>query len=230
MSAQLIDVQTLEVIKAASAEASDDLENTIALATQCGAKLAGKTPAKKPVPAKAPAKKPSEAYLFDPSLRSTKVPIGDSWFPLNDAGSGGNTSTILDTDMLQTGILHFSYHIGDKLEFPYAMLAASMGKPLDLGKYSTIEVTYRGKGTYRVELATEEVKDYNYHAFQLPAATDAWRTVKVPFKSLSQADWAPVKVSFSPAHVTMIQFPAVIESKKKDSSGWLELSSVKLTE
>lgn len=230
MSAQLIDVQTLEVIKAASAEASDDLENTIALATQCGSKLAGRSPAKKPVPAKAPAKKAAEAYLFDSSLRSTKVPIGDSWFPLNDSGSGGNTSTILDTDMLQTGILHFSYRIGDKLEYPYAMLAASMGGPKDLGKYSAIEVTYRGKGTFRVEFATEEVKDYNYHSFQLPAAADAWRTVKVPLKSLAQADWAPVKVAFSQAHVTMIQFSAAIESKKKDGSGWLELTSVKLVE
>jgi TolB-like protein len=237
MTAQLIDVQTLEVINAASDEAPGELENAIALASSCGAQLAGVKggkPSKKPVAAKTPAptkaavKAPAQALLFDPRTPTLKVPIGDYWLAISDVNSGGNTSASIDEGKLASGILRFEYKVGSKIEFPYAILAANLGRAMDFNKYSKIEIKYRGKGTFKVEACTDEVKDYRWFFAKLPKPSEEWQTANLSLRSFVQDDWAPVKVSFNLAHVSTIQFAVFIETKSE--KGWLEVSSMKLVE
>jgi TolB-like protein len=240
MTAQLIDVQTLEVINAASDEAPGDLENAISLARSCGAQLAGVQsskggkPTKKPIavktptPTKATEKASAQVFLFDSRSPSLKIPIGDTWLYISDVNSGGNSSASIDEAKLASGILRFDYRIGSKVEFPYAILAASLGKAMDLSKYTAIEVKYRGKGKYYVEICADQVKDYRWHSTPLPQASEEWRTARLALRSFAQPEWADVKVPLSLARIHDIQFSALVETKAE--KGWLEISSMKLVE
>jgi len=223
MSAQMITVESLEVVSVASAEAPDKPENLVALATDCGGQLAagGRAPAPSDAAAAKVGKKgkagsePSVPLsmtpndLFDFAARSTMIPMGGEWIPFDDSGTGGDSWAAIDHEVLKNeGVVRLDYKLNPKYEHRLAILLADFRAPKDLSKYSGIEVRMRGSGNEaRVEILSPDARDFSWHAYSLSKTPREWTTLKIPFKKFLQPAWGrPVALDLK--KITGIQFIA----------------------
>ncbi|HET9959942.1 MAG TPA: cellulase family glycosylhydrolase [Polyangiaceae bacterium] len=89
---------------------------------------------------------------------------------------------------------------------PYVGLGVSIGSsasPLDCSGYVGVSYTYQG-GAHRLNVETTDVADYDHFGVALPASA-TWKTVTLPFATLSQEGWG-AKSAFDPKHVTNLAF------------------------
>jgi hypothetical protein len=242
MSAQMINVESLEVVSVASAEAPDKLENLVSLASECGAQLAGGGRATAAsVGAAAPstgaaASTPmpkTEAVtggdLFDFAARTYKIPLGGEWAGHDDSGNGGDSYAALDPNALKNdGVIRFDYKLNPKYEYRLALAVAGFDAPKDLSKYSGIEVKWRGSGHQaRIEVLSDSVKDYCWHSFLVNKTSKDWTVTKVPFKKFYQPDWGK-QIPMDLKKIIGIQF--ITASQRIGEKGWIEIAYLKLVE
>jgi hypothetical protein len=247
MSAQMINVESLEVVSVASAEAPDKLENLVSLASECGAQLAGGgtkavvsassapaavTTAPKATQAPAPAAatgETTEKDLFDFTARTYKIPLGGEWVTHDDSGTGGDSYAALDPNALKNdGVIRFDYKLNQKFEYRLALVVAGFDAPKDLSKYSGIEVKWRGSGHQaRIEVLSDAVKDYCWHSYLVNKTSKDWTVTKVPFKKFLQLDWGK-QVPLNLRDIIGIQF--ITATQRVGEKGWIEIAYLKLVE
>jgi hypothetical protein len=245
MSAQMINVESLEVVSVASAEAPDKLENLVSLASECGAQLAGggtkavvsasSAPAaatQAPKATQAPAAATAETTdrdLFDFASRSFKIPMGGEWVPHDDSGAAGDSYAAVDANALKNdGVVRFEYKLNQKYEYRFALVAAGFDIPKDLSKYSGIEIKWRGSGNQaNIEVLSDSVKDFGWHSYRVNKTSKDWTVTKLPFKKFVQPEWAKF-LGMDLKKIIGVQI--VASSQRIGEKGWIEVAYLKLVE
>ncbi len=242
MSAQMINVESLEVVSVASAEAPDKPENLVALATACGEQLASGGRATAPsgaVAAKGGKKGEAAAVtmplvmtpedVFDFAGRTTKIPGGGEWVLFDDTQSGGDSWAAIDQEILKNeGVVRLEYKLNPKYEYRTALLLADFRATRDLAKYSGIEIKLRGSGNEaRIELVTDYMKDYAWYAYSFFKTPKEWTVLKIPFRKFAQPSWGrPAALDLK--RITGIQL--ITASKRAGEKGFFEVAYLRFME
>jgi endoglucanase len=138
--------------------------------------------------------------------------IGGSWYSYDDTVNGGVSHiTALGTgnnDMKGVGyqsqrslLVEFGFDKGTLPYEPYVGFGLNVSR--DLSPYAGISYVYQG-GKHEVRVETTDVKDYDFHAYQLPASS-TWRTVELPFADFVQGGFG-AKVALNLAHPSALSW------------------------
>jgi hypothetical protein len=140
--------------------------------------------------------------------------------------SNGSISAVPGVNARDAAV-KFSYTLGEKFEYRYAMLSLMFKKPCDFSGFKALRFWLKGSGNkMEVDICTDAVLDYDYHAYTIKTTPGEWKQVEIPFAVLRQAGWG-AKVDFDPAWVNKIQFKA--SSTIIDEKGFFVLDGVELS-
>lgn len=153
--------------------------------------------------------------------------LGDQWKTEDDSWNHGNSVCQLKLGEGQgsgESSMRFEYKLGQGYQYRYAITKVEFAKPLDLSAYKTIKFWVRGSGNkLRLHVCSENVKDYDYHEYYIPATPKEWRQYKVPFEIFKQEGWGKNQ-ALDLAKVVKLQFQT--GSMVAGEDGWFEVDNI----
>ena len=133
--------------------------------------------------------------------------LGGGWYTYDDKGNGGGSEVTVARagnslkmvgdghDSEKSLLVEYTFERGTLPYEPFIGFGVSLGAAhSNLSGFGALEYTYRG-GEHEVRIETANVKEYDYHAVQLPASA-TWKTVQLAFDLFRQGGWGP-KVPFA---------------------------------
>ena len=155
--------------------------------------------------------------------------FGGEWKPEDDASQGGDSSAVVNVvggRAGSKGALRLDYVLGSRFAYRYSTVALIYPGMRDWSEYTGIRFWVRGDGhKMRLEIGTDSVKDYDYHAYRSDKTPTEWTEYVVPFTNLTQGAWGqPVK--FNPALVHRLYL--VASSGVDGEKGFIELDDFTL--
>jgi hypothetical protein len=158
--------------------------------------------------------------LFDFSQPGT----AQAWFPANDDVMGGvSQSQITTTDAgtaLFTGVISFENNGG------FATTQVNFNPPVDLSRYTGIEVRVRGDGKRYGMYLDDHPNVINFEA-QFQTDVDTWQEIRLPF-----TDFKPLyfgqRVSAQPLDPSRIRSMSFIIEYKQEGAFALEIARIAL--
>jgi len=129
----------------------------------------------------------------------SKVYVGSGfWFVFNDEqstvamtpGECAPITSASSNDLVLAGCVEMTGTV--TTTYGYVGLARTLnpnGVPVDISQYSALTFFAKGDGkSYKVNLETASVEDYDYHQFVFTAPTE-WRQVVIPLSLFEQQGW-----------------------------------------
>ncbi len=179
----------------------------ILFASACGAPAPAVAPKAAPPPPQPAAPSDGPLLVDDFEDGNGASLLGSYWYTYVDQGNGGQSTLEVarsngSLSMVGEGFesqhsLLGRYHL-DQGKLPYSPFVGFgvqlTAKHRDLRDYAGLQYTYRG-GAHEVRVETANVKQWDFHAVQLPASP-TWRTVTLDFSLFRQGGWGP-KVPFA---------------------------------
>jgi hypothetical protein len=154
------------------------------------------------------------------------------WQTTDDKASGGNSKANLSfTEGFKTKkALRMDYELGAAFQYSYVQLkeaftASSNG--IDISAYNSVSFWIKGNGSkVRVQIATKDVSDYDYHNYVIASVPSEWKQYRIPFTSCLQEGWGTKKeLNLSSIVAIQIQTASATAGEK----GWIALDNVVLS-
>jgi endoglucanase len=161
--------------------------------------------------------------------------LGGGWYTYDDKGNGGGSEVTVARagsslrmvgdghDSEKSLLVEYTFERGTLPYEPFIGFGVSLGSGhSNLSSFGALEYTYKG-GEHEVRIETANVKEYDYHAVQLPESP-GWKTVKLAFDLFRQGGWGP-KVPFAIETSRNISWHV---RGKTGKSGRLQIDNVRL--
>jgi beta-mannanase len=170
---------------------------------------------------------PKTLLLSDYARTGVKVDLlNGEWKAESDSVMGGNSEAEISVSRGGKA-LKLDYALRKDCDNRYAVAKLAFLNPVDLSKYNTISFSIRGSGSkVKIYLGSEGVTDYDYHGYEIGAASESWKEYKIPFYVFKQEGWGNY-VPLDLNRLKLVQFKTI--SRVCDEKGWFEIESVRLT-
>jgi endoglucanase len=142
--------------------------------------------------------------------------VGNGWYSYNDRDNGGLSTinslsgqNVMVGDGFESAHSLLATYTFDKGTLPwdpfvgFGLNLGNVSRPYDLSEYTSLSYVYQG-GAHEVRVETTDVKDYDYHAYTLPASS-TWRSVELPFGDFVQGGFGAA-VALDLTHVAALSW------------------------
>ncbi len=152
------------------------------------------------------------------------------WYAQNDAANKGNSWCKIE---LVRGVsnkgysIKFSYKLGDRFKYRYAILDDNFKIPLDCSKYKSISFYLRGSGNkMRVKLWSANVEGWDWHGYTISRTPKEWKKYTIPFAVFKQEGWGK-RQKLDLSLLKKIDFQTA--SMQSGEEGWFEIDNITIT-
>ncbi|MBN1384547.1 MAG: CIA30 family protein [Elusimicrobia bacterium] len=163
----------------------------------------------------------------DMNLRAN---LGGEWNTEDDSSAGGNSSAIIKLVRGRNkggGALRLDYVLGPRYEYRFSAFTLTFPEVRDWSGYKGIRFWIRGSGKkMRIELATEPVKDWDFHSYHINKTPAEWTEYFIPFSDFKQGGWGKERVELNLALIYKMYFLA--SSSIDGEEGFIEIDNMSL--